>query len=603
LPVGEVKLYIKHFSELDGFEEPDDDGKRLFCAVYGLKEKNTEAKSITLDEIWSQLLEWNKNTPIFLKLHPPIPEEHLSIIIKNWSNEDFVNLIHNCLKNEGFKTDEKIEYVYRTDMLPFTFGKLDPKRVMKFNPHKIILTNTKTRKTTLGMMLGDVLDRSTRANFLGFSTADTMNYGMGDGKITPTYFDEVDSLDKILVDHIFNYMELGEARTGVGKAPIVTRGWSSLTFHANPKTFDNDPVTMMVAFNSFLQQFSEKVDGLGSRLALILFGIDFKVYEKTEFIPADEREKFETLKNMIIEMLVPKIEGIVTSKEAEKWLFNDLPQYKEEILSLLSKNPLLPDMIKRLWASQTDGYTHMRGFALKQAIFENAISILKDECNISKLLEDAEEHLSKLCEYNEESLKKMCEIKFTLEEQSMNYYKRLPEYGKALLLGCYAVLQENAEIKDKNLAITLEQMKEVYEKFYEELPENFKLTGYAYFSNVIHNIGDKKSKFLNNKLKSFFDIEIYKQDGIILIRPLSNWDKILSLKLSSPTDTDKSDKSDKTIKITEYENKVKELKKIEGNTVLKKILEEIIPKELLSKWIESGRIGNLGPFYVLKEFV
>ena len=573
LPTGEISVFVEHLEDVSNMMLPTEDSRHRLAEALGFKD--IRDKNVIIQTAWEQLVEQNRNDPLIFLQNPPFDDKDFGDFIKEFSNEDFVCLFELYQTGDGFKTDERVEYVYRTDLLPFTFGKLSPDRVMKLNPHKITVINTKTRKTTLGRIYGDVLDRASSARFLGFATANDLILGFGNGRWKTTYFDEVDANNKIFIDNIFNYMEIGETTVSVGRENIITRGWSTLTFHSNPQTERNDAVSLYLAFNGFLNLFSEKVPGLASRIAVVLFGNDFKTCEKVMELTHDDSVLIKVFAESLVEKFVPKLEELLEEKKLQQWLLQPLEQqeslrqYKEEIDLILKENNQLPYKIRELWKFQSDSYVHMRGFALKQTFYESTADILAGNVNIENLIEKSEEHLEKLLQINLGSLKKMCGV-IPYQTVLLMSYENLPEYCKGLIIATHHALLHNQN-SDIGM-IELPLLSDEYNKVSSKLPSRFKLAeDYKFFSRIESNLKTMKIEKINGKLAPF-EIRLIIVEGKLCVVPNPSWEKILSFEFTSP------------------KNYVPDIKEIFANTkeTSKENLESIMPANIITGFINGG---------------
>jgi hypothetical protein len=573
LPTGEIPIFANYLPEFNSdIPEPLEDGQKVLTKILNLH--NIVLQGGVVVTAWELLQEKNKEEHVFFIKSLPFAIDEFRDFISSFTNKDFEDLFDFYLMGDGFKTDERIEYTYRIGLLPFTFGSVEPEIVMKFNPHGIIIINTKTRKTTIGHILGDVLDRASSARFLGFSTANDIVVGYGNGKWRPIYFDEIDSSNKIFIDNVFNYMELGSTTVSVGRENIVTRGWSTLTFHSNPKTETNEPIYLFLAFNEFLDYFSEKVDGLGSRVAVILFGNDFGTYRRIVNITNEDKNLIKAFTDSVVEMITPSVEKLILDEKVQQWLYKEIPDYKETIIAILNSNQNLPNKIKRLWKSQTESYTHMRGFALKQAVYENIADILGNRVNIDSLLEKAEEHLDKLKRINVESLEKMCIMKPHQQLLEISY-KNLPEYCRGLIIACYITLKD-AEVRNGPLLLSVLSNK--YNEFAQKLPSKFKLSqAYCSFSRIESNLRQLSIEKINKKLEAF-EMKLAEKDNDLLIVPNPTWEKILSLKFLEPM------------------NYIEDIKVLYKNRseIPKNELEAVIPADIIRKFLSVRILEQVG---------
>jgi len=510
LPLGHNDLILKHEKEpFKKLEKPNFKMKKFLIERFFGKPKKGEEKT------FKELLDLNYNIPIFAVNGECIEKEKLDEYLKSLPPNEIQFIIDDFFKNDGWKIDDKLKYLYKTDKIILTEGKLNPSEVMIYQPHKIIVTNTKVGKTSVARMCGYVLDKATSSRFLGFATSDSVAQGLGNGLIRTTYFDEVSSLNQIFIDHILNYLEFGETEVALGKSNVKTRGWSQLVFHSNPEVPSDDPNQLLIGLNSFFQKFTMRADALGSRIACIIFSNNFERAKRIAKITNEERLKTKILFESIIKNIIQKIEELLTKQKIVEWLDMDIKNYKDEVFLLLEKNPQIPDLMIQIYKSHADGaFRHIRGFAFKQAILDNIYDLYfcEDMKNFDyeKFLASCEEHLKKICDMNIESLKNMCETSVEIKDLAFIFLKNLPEYLRGLTIIFSMFLKE----KEKDLVVLME-LKELWEKNAEKIG----IKNYIFFSQLLEQIERVNLIRINLKLK-IFGYEIYKQDEVLFLRIL-----------------------------------------------------------------------------------
>ena len=505
LPLGTSELLIRHvkepFEELN-IHEPDTNIMKKICSLCGLKENKNE--DIKIEDVWQELLEMNKSKIVFATFAQPITKDILDVELRTWTEKDFQSMIDKFYEVDGWKVDDELKYVYRADKVKITKGKLSPYEIMKYQPHKIIVAPTKVGKTSIAKINGIVLDRVSGSRFLGFSTAKDINPGLGNGLLEPTYFDEVSSLTQIIIDHILNYLEFGEARIEVGKMGIITKGWSCCAFHSNPEVPTDDPTHLLIGLNAFLQKFSNRMDAVGSRIALIIFNTDWKKAKKIKKITSEERIKNKILFETILDMIQPSIENLFFKEEIIEWIETPITVYTQKIRSLLEKNiTTIPDIIRQLYISHCDGcFRHLRGFAFKQAVLDNLKEIYFNELNIERFLDCCNEHLQKAQNINLKSLQNMCQTGFDKNDIIIMNFAELPDYLKAFIIAFGEWIQEN---KDKDIAL-IEELGQKWDKYVEGMtlqPNSDNFGGYSYFSRVLDRLKRVNLSSINKKLEPF----------------------------------------------------------------------------------------------------
>lgn len=526
LPLGHNDLILKHVKKPfeDGYDMPKEElQKAIVKKVFGYQSKPKEGEKDTrknFDDVMSK----NYKEPVFLEQTEPVEKQRLDEYLDTTPPLDFACMIDSFLMNDGWKTDETLRYLYRADLVGMTEGLLKPSEVMIYQPHKIIVTNTKVGKTSLAKICGYVLDKASAPRFLGFATSDSINPGLGNGLMKATYFDEVGSMSQILVDHILNYMEFGETEVAMGKANVKTRGWSELVFHSNPEVPSDEPAQMLIGLNSFLQKFTARADALGSRIACIVFNNGFERAKRIGKISDDEKNKNRMLAESLIKQATPKVEEMLKSPKIREWLDQDIPNYTDEIMLLMDKNPQIPDLLKQLYRSHAQGaFRHIRGFAFKEAVIDSLFYFYWDDkygFDEDNFIDVCEKNLAKICALNIDSLRKMCDTKIDSSEMAKVFLKNLPVFLRNLVI-TFAKFHFDMDQKD---LVIIEELSD----FYEETAKRLKFDdNYTYFSQLKEAIRKKDIIRANIKLSSF-GFELYEQNDVLMLHVLPNNQDVLN---------------------------------------------------------------------------
>ena len=523
LPLGFSELLIQHvrgdpFKALD-LQWPQAAACNTMSGLRGFKPN--EKKHVEWPQCWDTLLSLNEDTLVFATLAKPIKKDDLDIELQAWSNEDFLKLVDAYYQNDGWEVDDNLKYLYRADKILITKGRTPPYELVKYQPHKVVVTNTKVGKTSMAKLNGIVLDRVSGSRFLGFSTAKDINPGLGNGLLEPTYFDEVGSLTQIFVDHILNYLEFGETRVEVGKMGILTKGWSLCTFHSNPEVPTDDPAHMLLGLSSFLQKFSIRLDAIGSRMGLIIFETKWQKAKKSKARQIDVITN-KVMLDTILDMIQPKVEKLFHSRPVSDWLEEPCSDYEATIKALLEKNSAtILDMIRQLYISHAEGcHRHLRGFAFRQAVLDHMKDIYFDTLDTSAFLESCDEHLQRASALNIRSLLNMCQSGFNIFEEYRFELTRLPSYLRGLVV---AFDLWNSKNPGKEL-VPIEELKDVWEGFCASLeegkvPKDIEVSQYAYFSRILDRMKRTDLVSMNKRLDRFgIELLVYPGTDVTIIR-------------------------------------------------------------------------------------
>lgn len=407
---------------------------------------------------------------------------------------------------ENAEIDNKILFATRTKLL--TFGNKVYPDLARYNDHTLMVTNTKTGKSTiLGKICGNYKYGSgTESRLLGYSGSDNVYRGDLNGSYKPIALDEFTTAGykDDLLSACAGVMENGKENVGKGCQTQNIQSSSSFTSATNVETMNITPEQLALDMEKAIKRLGGNVgQRIGSRIALDLFGNDFKqvqvVKERKLFVDDILTNKLltETLFNKLSDVLNESVKDT----KIEVWLNKEIPDYKDNV-DMLLKGAMISQRVMDYWKSKPQGFRHARGMALKSALINYACNDYEiafgKEVDYDKLIELAEIELGLLINYNLDSLQKITKIDMKHAEYFRNRFKSLPVYQKILVSAIVNHYNENSGNNGKIIPLT-----DIAEEI-RTFGNRFNAEKYSSISGFLQTLTDiKKMDKINDNLKIF----------------------------------------------------------------------------------------------------
>jgi len=491
---------------LKGAEFKPKNFKKLGLTADDMFERSgKESRTRTYKEIFDE-------KKILFELMQPIENECMYHFVLHFGLE---KILQDYLMENAKSVDKRI-------LLAFRHLLLFPNTVMtdlqKFSGHQMLVTGTKTGKSTLAAKIAPTTkyDGGTAARLLGYSTSDQTFIGDLDKQNKPVILDDFSNISfkEDMMDALPSAMEQGISRIGKGKQTTMVKTCSAftLTTNLNKSVSDED---LFVEFHKAVMQISKMQQRMGSRFGLILFGKDFApvVENGEQSLSKKELNINRILTESILEKLRELFEKIFDDEKIIKWLNTQIESYKEQLDSLLIGSYLSPEVLD-FWNSHKEGYRHIRGISLRLAFLEyceeHSAEIFSDKCdfNVDSLIEKADEELTYVCSLNMESLRKLVTIQGNLQAfYNMQFDAIKQKYIKVVLLA----LADFGAHEGKH--ILLDELGENIQKAADKIAENH----YSTPSQIKQKISFKRF----NQVAGMFGVDCFEQSGNILLRVLN----------------------------------------------------------------------------------
>lgn len=459
---------------------------------YGMEKVPDSALGIILNrkQIYEKAFKEKKNQPFFFESILPITTSNLIKAIKNFG---FRRLLEDFFYENG-KIDKKLEYVFRIGML--SFGNECNPEFSKYNDNKLLITNTKTGKTTqLSKQTKMKFDSAKSSNLLGFATSEKIIEGSLNNQYRQVVLDDFASAnyEKEILDNLPSILENGKALIGKGKKSILTECSSSFVLTTNSQNI-NEIKELVLEFIKILNRLSETPQRIGSRFACIIFGNKFEEAE-TNIFRLDKKDL--QINKFIVEQIFEQMSSfllkLTQQRKVEEFLEQKNEDYKKLLENITKNEQNFYGQLKEFWLSLVAGYRHHRGFALKQGILdffleneERLIQLIKEEFdlseeNINEIIQLSEENLQRLNDLNRESLTNIIQAQKSEAEYLQFRFDNLKqEYLKALIKAVFKLIKDKPDEKENLIPLALlnsyldkESLYSNQAKIVQKLPKDF----------------------------------------------------------------------------------------------------------------------------------
>ncbi|MEM5871351.1 MAG: hypothetical protein QW051_00595 [Candidatus Aenigmatarchaeota archaeon] len=342
-------------------------------------------------------------------------------------------------------------YWYNLEFVPY---------LANYAPHSIIVTNTKSGKTSLAMnfMIRSFTDvvadgkNITLAGILGFSTGNETHEGMLSNIQGVVFVDEIQDSDKQAAQGLLTLLEHGFSYVVKGKSSLFTRYSNSFVFMSNRKLEEN----LEMGFLQLLNLINENAEALGSRIGVVLF--------KDRLAEARNDPRYANLKKqeeyfykaLALRKRVSKwFVDLFQVQEIRDWLETGFSEdYLKKLDELVASASTLK--VKTFIKSHKSAYKHVRGAALRLALYDDNLLLRylnNEKVPTEEILEVAEEKFNYLTQLNLESFIKVSTI--FADEKIINEYVHINASNsafKVLLVSikAYTDYKKEKEFNTKN---------------------------------------------------------------------------------------------------------------------------------------------------------
>lgn len=360
------------------------------------------------EEIISDLKSRQQSTrPFLYQTKPPID-------LKEVRGKDCLEIVKTVLDAEmGFDPD--LLTLYAAYVVKTTEDAI-PERIMPYNAHSIVVTNSATGKSTAGRRISQEppSEQTTAANILGFANADGGTAGKLHGRHKTLFIDEFQENSRDNVGGaLLGFLESGNQKIDKGAGGQLCKGTAAIVFQGNPpiKNIEGNNSTLQktLLVNEFLDALEKiKEDNpraIGKRIAVTVFGQEYKTVQSSP-LTNEEATHGDAILETIAEATAQRFsKSIENNPEVRKWL--DQPHEKEYLEALQELGEQAHNItLKEYLKGQEINNKHLRGTAFRLAILEQGLQ----KTTLQEIIESAESHLLTLQRINLDSFNRLVEI-------------------------------------------------------------------------------------------------------------------------------------------------------------------------------------------------
>ena len=312
--------------------------------------------------------------------HPLIYKNVKPVNIEYYKPEDYHD-IQEIIDLGGFlgaKVDDYLKQVFL--MLAFDIDNKDSDELIRYAPHTLIFTGTKRGKTTLARHLGLQAEgtNTTPARLLGFSTGNEVSEGLLNQVKSPVFIDELEQLkdNRELANGFLTLMEQGIAEINKGKQSLKTRYGNAITFLSNRKVEEQEQLQGKgLGFLELLQMINKNMEGLGSRIAVIIYNNNLETMKPQPAISKKKIQRAEAVFFELRKLLSQKLRELLESEKVRVWLEQEFDsEFKsriEDIIEYFRQQNI--EELATFWKSYLSSYRHFRGGVLRLTLWKPAV--------------------------------------------------------------------------------------------------------------------------------------------------------------------------------------------------------------------------------------
>ncbi|MEM1590090.1 MAG: hypothetical protein QW175_06710 [Candidatus Bathyarchaeia archaeon] len=403
---------------------------------------------------------------------------------------DWRSFVHDIVDFKGVEMDSRLKLIRLTHLMRGLRQSI--------NPHALIVLPGQTGKSEWYRYVGVCEDKVSSNSLIGYADAEGPKPGSIDGTELPFALDQIESSGMYTIfRYMLGLMESGEARVDMAAFPFDISSQSVFAILSNPVG------EVKSNFAVLLEKLS-KNPSLGRRFGIILYDKEAVRIKRREKDMEKLREKV-ALFRAVEEYAFPELHRILNEENVWSWLNTRNEEFVKQALKAIEpielENENLYLFLKEFIEN---GWSHIRGGALRASLALNLDKIALKQYNIGDLLVEAEEILTDLLKINYESIRLItATLKETKEEGDLRTFDSLPSYLKEIVSAVEHWRRSLTEQERNNLKLPL--------SFYLNTL-NYQPESADYFSQIILNARKGNPEKYNETLKEHFGFELKKDE-------------------------------------------------------------------------------------------
>jgi len=413
------------------------------------------------------------------------------------------------------KYDDNIEKIFKAFLI-----NIDNENawLARYSPHSIVVTNTKAGKSYLAKVISGRSfegDNVSASGEHGFGVSDGMKEGALNYTKECRFYDELSTATKEKLSGMLNLLEGGESDIVKGAADFTTSYGNAIVFLSNEDMIKKEGA-LEVVFLKLLLNIHKNLEAVASRMGIIYYNANTKKVETPSEVPNELTEKatliFEVLRKKISEKYVE----LIKNSKVYAWLEQEFPKEYVEELKEIAKAQINFQEIRTFIEKHIFAYRHVRGAALRIALFDSAIlyKILHDELDIDELLKTADVYFKYICDINKTSFNILRNTTFgQFEKVTLDLMKLFDSTATdAVKIFAFTTRLYYEQYKENTIGVFDSSN---FAKFYnEQIKHLFGELRYGHGFNAVYT---RINTINNDYLEKLFGINILKQQDKLTI--------------------------------------------------------------------------------------
>lgn len=403
----------------------------------------------------------------FYEAIPPIHFDYVKFALKKKGLEELMNDFF----GGQYEYDPELVYFVRSNLI--TYGTTVNPNFIKYQPHTLMITNTKVGKSQLSKKVSRHLkfDRASASNLLGFAGAKKSDVKEGtlDGEYGNSCWDDLDkNFGEGIIDDLPTILEQGEVKIAKGSRNLTTRFSGAVTITTNTKGEGLDLKDLVFQVMEIVSKISSNPERCGSRFGAFVVVDNWMTARGTHRLTDREMGVNERIVLQVFNKISELAGRLLEDEAIVSFLETQDKEYSAKIEEMV-KQSLLTKQAKALLGSFIHGYKHQKGLAFKQGLityFTEKESEAENALTDPKYSPDKEELLKSIKEEWEEAKRiqlTMINRFITGAQNRLFFLDILPNYLKALLLSLEACLSLES-MRDLSKPIPIEALNEFFDR-------------------------------------------------------------------------------------------------------------------------------------------
>lgn len=451
-------------------------------------------------------------------------------------HKNILKLVKELISYNLNQYEEELIEIYASDIPEVNPNLIQPRAYMPFSPHKIIITNGGTGKSTfLHVVTGEGgFEKPTEASLLGFADANKKKEGELHNRTKQCYMEEMqEEKEDNLFGKLHTYMEQGEITTARGIG-VSCKGYSGINFQGNPpkeETYETKltDLVMIKMFNTFLGKISNNNEPFSRRIALTIFNKNIKKLRGTSINHEDIQKNIQIIRAIAEEFSEP-FTKIFFHEKISNWLNEPYDSdYISELNNIIQK--CKDRTITEFLNGQKESFRHSRGMSLRLAWLEVGLNsyINNGSVDYDLLIKESEFFFQRIKKMNIRSFFNIInsldnESYKTIERYSIKTIK--PDYVKYMIYTLFEWWIDNKDSENKINIVPLDLIMNYY-KFVKEknnITENNVYRSYSRLKNYFNDYRGDLTKIFHE-----YSLDYDKKNSYFIILNSDTFDRKVKL--------------------------------------------------------------------------